>query len=276
MKNFIKLLFAVGLFVFIAIEVLFDDGSGPNQQQTIQQAPTGASSTPPQQTKMVKEASPMLPKIPQNVPWPFLREGGDAIGLAESLMQKNFVLVLDGSGSMKKVGCSGELTKIEVAKQAVSEWANSVPDDANIGLIVFDHHAFSIRLPLGVGNREQFRAEVDKVVADYKTPLTMSLNTGYEMLTEQGRKQLGYGDYTVVIVTDGAADNIEALRASVDFTLTTSPIMIHTIGFCLNSEHTLNNQGRTVYRSANNPEELRKGLQEVLAESESFSVTGFE
>lgn len=275
MKNLIKLLFAVGLFVFIAIQVLFDDGPGTHQQTTVQQAPQ-STLPPPAQNAPQNQVAHMLPEIPGNVPWPFLKEGGEAIGLADSLTQKNFVLVLDGSGSMKKVGCSGDLTKIEVAKQAVTEWANSVPDNANIGLIVFDHHAFSIRLPLGVGNREQFRAEVDKVVADYKTPLTKSLNTAYEMLTEQGRRQLGYGDFTVVIVTDGAADNIEALKASVDFTLTTSPIMIHTIGFCLNSEHTLNNTGRTVYRSANNPAELRQGLQEVLAESASFDIAGFE
>lgn len=273
MKNFIKLLFFLGLLLFVGYQILNDKGQVTTQQQPQQ---TGSTTTAPTVQQTAKTAETVIPVSRPDIPWPFIRESGDSVTLADSFTKKNFVLVFDGSGSMGKVGCSGNQTKIEVARQVVIEWANSVPNDANLGLIVFDHNAFSIRLVLGTGNREQFRAEVEKVVADYKTPLTKSLDTAYQMLTEQGRKQLGYGDYTVVIVTDGAADNIEALKKKVDYVLTGSPIMIHTIGFCLNAEHTLNSEGRTVYRSANNPEELRQGLREVLAESEDFDITGFE
>lgn len=271
MKSFSKLLlFALGI-LFVYYLFSGDDGGNTNKQ-----APQ-----PPQATKVAPPLQQPSATFPDSVadrltpPWPPARSGDDTTPLADSLTRKNFVLILDGSGSMSNQGCSGDLTKNEVAKQAVAEWSSSVPDEANLGLIVFDNNGFSVRLPLGLNNREQFRAEVAKVVPKYKTPLTKSLNTAYAMLTEQGQRQLGYGEYTVVIVTDGAADDIAALEQSVNMVLATSPITIHTIGFCIASDHSLNRQGRTVYRAADNPAELRQGLQEVLAESESFDITGF-
>jgi len=52
--------------------------------------------------------------------------------------------------------------------------------------------------------------------------------------------------------------------------------VLHTIGFCIDSKHTLNQAGRTIYTAANNPEALRQGLSNVLAEAPQFSVTKFK
>jgi hypothetical protein len=49
-----------------------------------------------------------------------------------------------------------------------------------------------------------------------------------------------------------------------------NPVQIYTIGFCI-SESALNQPDRIIYQSANNPEELRKGLERVLAESTRFT-----
>ncbi len=269
--RFILIVLAAGLIYYFN----FSGSKSPNQvapsqprQQT--QAPPSKPVAPPAQVYPESVADHLLPM------WPPARSGNDTVQLADSLTRKNFVLILDGSGSMIKPGCSGDRAKSEVAKEAVIEWSSSVPEDANLGLIVFDNAGFSIRLPLGRQNREQFIAEVDKVVPNYKTPLTESLNTAYTMLTEQARSQLGYGEYTVVIVTDGIANDINALAQSVNMVLSTSPIMIHTIGFCIEEDHSLNRKGRTIYRAANNPAELRSGLQEVLAESATFDISGFK
>jgi Ca-activated chloride channel homolog len=270
MKTFITLLLFILAVIYFGYDFIFDSGSSKTSSPApVQQQQKAA----PPSAKEIMEPSSMQQA---NSTWPFVDGGTDIGTLADSLTQKNIVMVFDGSGSMQKSGCSGDNTKIEVARQVVTAWADTVPEDANLGLIVFDHSGFSIRLPLGQKNRAQFRAEIAKVVADYKTPLTQSLSTAYQMLTEQGRKQLGYGEYTVVIVTDGAANDVVKLEQTVDYVLQKSPIMIYTIGFCINSDHTLNTKGRTVYRAANNPEELRQGLQDVLAESESFDISGFE
>ena len=208
--------------------------------------------------------------------WPGIQQDKNLTVLEDKLTRRNVVLIFDGSASMAESRCSGSRTKSNVAKDAVKDWASSVPADANLGLIVFDETGLSVRLPLGLNNRDRFRHEIAKIVPNYKTPLTKSLYGAYEMLTEQGRKQLGYGEYTIVIVTDGVANNPDALMRAVNSTLIRSPIMISTIGFCIRTNHSLNQPGKTVYKAANNPEALRQGLQEVLAESESFDISAFQ
>ncbi len=274
MKGFNRLLFFAIIGVLVYYMGWKDDKQTLRQvlPQTKVQAPVATTAPPP---------PPPLPTFPTSMAgrmlpsWPPVEDGDKTIALADSLTAKNFVLILDGSGSMAKQGCSGERSKIEVARDAVIDWATSIPEDANLGLVVFDRNGFSIRLPLGLGNRPQFKAEVQKVMPDRSTPLAAALDMAYSMLTEQARKQLGYGDYTVIIVTDGAADDIPALENKVNMVLANSPALIHTIGFCIAADHSLNRSGRTIYRAANNPTELRQGLQDVLAESESFDIGGF-
>ena len=148
--------------------------------------------------------------------------------------------------------------------------------DANLGLIVFDQQGFSVRLQLGQGDRQKFIQQVQAVVPGSGTPLTQAVQTAYEILTTQAGRQLGYGEYHMVIVTDGVANQPEKLTGTINAVLARSPIIISTIGFCISDTHALNQPGRTIYKAANNPEALRQGLQDVLAESESFDdITEF-
>jgi Ca-activated chloride channel homolog len=274
MKGFNRLL----LLAILAAVVYYVGWQGAEQRTPQPSAPKAVPAPAPTVTAQPPAAPPAFPTsmAGRMIPaWPPIKDNAVSTPLANSLIAKNFVLIYDGSGSMAKQGCSGERAKYEVARDAVIDWAASVPEDANLGLVVFDRNGFSIRLPLGLGNRPQFKNEVKKVVPDRSTPLAAALDLAYSMLTQQATKQLGYGDYTVVIVTDGAADDIPALENSVNMVLATSPIMIHTIGFCITADHSLNRSGRTTYRAANNPAELRKGLSEVLAESETFDIDGF-
>ncbi|WP_446010417.1 vWA domain-containing protein [Candidatus Electrothrix sp.] len=238
-----------------------------------------------------KPSAPQKKKVAvqqqQNVPSPFEQAAESAVWPppaedqanilpADQWTGKNYVMIFDGSGSMGDRGCSGNTTKSVAAKEAVAEWAQSVPDGANLGLIVFDQKGFSARLQLDQGDRQQFIQQVQAVVPGSGTPLTRAVQMAYELLTEQAGKQLGYGEYHMVIVTDGAANQPERLTQTVNSVLAHSPILISTIGFCIAETHSLNQPGRTIYKAANNPEALRQGLQDILAESESFDdVTAF-
>jgi Ca-activated chloride channel family protein len=62
----------------------------------------------------------------------------------------------------------------------------------------------------------------------------------------------------------------------VDKLLGESPVVLQTIGFCIGAKHALNQAGRTMYKEANNVEELRQGLADVLAEAPQFTVTEFK
>ena len=188
--------------------------------------------------------------------------------LEENKLKKNYYLILDGSGSM-----NGD--KMKTAKEALSRFIQYVPADANLGLLVFDASGLSERASLG-SSREQLLEQIKKVSASGYTPLRSSLDLAYDKINIQAARQLGYGEYNIVVVTDGEASDGEEPDYIVDTILSESPVVIHTIGFQIGENHSLNQPGRILYKSANNFEELSEGLEEVLAELEDFSVTDFE
>jgi Mg-chelatase subunit ChlD len=205
--------------------------------------------------------------------WP---PAGEPDVLAENPVAANYYVVLDGSGSMEERACEGSGTKISQARKALADFAGSVPADANLGLAAFG--VFGVRefLPLAVGNMDRFISTVNSIEPGGGTPLSSAVQLGREQLETQARRQLGYGEYHLVIVTDGEANSGYDPTYEVDDLLAGTPIVLHTIGFCIGTNHSLNQPGRTLYVSANNPEELSGGLQEVLAEAPDFNVTEFK
>ncbi|MBI4425257.1 MAG: VWA domain-containing protein [Elusimicrobia bacterium] len=207
--------------------------------------------------------------------WPRAAPAGAKTELAANLTTANYYVVLDGSGSMTEEGCSGGDSKMNAAKRALAEFAKAVPPGAQLGLLAFDGRGLAERVPLAAGNRELFVQEVQNVMAAGGTPLLSAVSMGIDKLEEQARRQLGYGEYNLVVVTDGEASRGEDPRPAVDTILARSPVAIHTIGFCVGQDHSLNQPGRTLYKTAQSPEELRAGLGQVLAESETFDVKAF-
>ena len=175
---------------------------------------------------------------------------------------KNYYIIFDGSGSMK-----GE--KIHIAKKALKEFIKSVPKEANVGLAAFDTKGNFERAPLG-SSKEKIIAAIDKVVASGHTPLGETTAIAYKKLEKQARKQLGYGEYNLVIITDGHATDKDTLNESINIILNDSPITVHTIGFKIGKDHILNQKGKIFYTQANNFKELSRSLKKVLAESVKF------
>ena len=232
-----------------------------------------APPAPPAPSPTAESTPPPRPAEPTGA-WPFLSGDESAGTLAENLTARNFLLIFDGSGSMEKSECSGAISKLDAAKQAVAAWSKSVPADANLGLYAF-HKQGILTLPLASHNRDLFIEAVHRIQAGGTTPLDSAMWNAYQSFTAQGKRQLGYGEYTIVVVTDGIANDAKLLQQAVDMVLTQSPINIYSIGFCIDDRHSLNQPGRTLYRSADNPQQLEQGLRDVLAESESFDARDF-
>jgi Ca-activated chloride channel homolog len=207
--------------------------------------------------------------------WPSLK-AGQSTAPAADLFAANYYVVLDGSGSMNDVDCSAGKPKIDAARTALKSFAASVPASANLGLAVFERRGIGELLPLGTDNRQAFGQAVAQVRAGAGTPLRSAIALAYDKLVEQGRRQLGYGEYHLVVVTDGIASQGEDPTDVVDRMLAESPVLVSTIGFCIGENHSLNQPGRTDYRAADNPEALRKGLEAVLAEAPAFDVSKFK
>ena len=206
-------------------------------------------------------------------PWP--PEGAEESELASEVLTATYYVVLDGSGSMRDEGCSGGMRKIDAAKEALSAFVRSLPADVNLGLLAFDGQGVSERLPIQPVEAYAFDKQLQQIQPSSSTPLRSAVQLGYDALIRQGRRQLGYGEYHLVVVTDGQASSGQDPTLVVNEILADSPVVIHTIGFCIGDDHSLNQRGRVLYRTAQTAAELREGLEQVLAEAPDFTVTQF-
>jgi uncharacterized protein YegL len=259
-KNKRMIAIIVGIGMLAALSGVVTSCDGKDQQQA-QPTPTPAAAKPATSESASQPTEALQKEWPPGV-------GEQDVALEEDLLAANYYVIFDGSGSMK-----GD--KLRVAKQALSEFVKHIPAGANVGLTVFDQYQMSERAALKTP-RDAIIAEIDKVQAKGYTPLNDSIRLAYQKLTDQGLKQLGYGEYHLVVITDGEASEGQDPTGIVNKILQESPVVIHTIGFQIGQNHSLNQPGRILYVAANNLEELQKGLEGVLAELEDFSVADFQ
>lgn len=235
------------------------------------QSQPGTSKKPASQTSLVVEEMPQswydmdATEIPLDV-----TDG------ASPEIARNFYFVLDGSGSMTQApssDCGGSqrfATKMEGAVWALERFLEHVPEDVKIGLYVFDSAGSREALPIGRDNREAFREAVRGVNPGQQTPLAKAIRFGSNRLVAEYKKQLGYGEFRLVVITDGEAAKIpEASHYAARF-----GIPIYAIGLCVGERHPLR-QFSVSYRAADNFEDLARGLQDTLAELPNFDVAEF-
>ncbi len=237
-------------------------------------AESTASVTMPEgiaETQAALPASPFYALRTQDNRWPDLTPDL----LSSDMLANNYYIILDGSGSMASDTCAPGSTKMDVAKAAVKQFIQQISPTANIGLFVFDRNGIQQRVELAAQNREQLFNKIDQIQPDGHTPLKTALNFGYEQLSHQGARQMGYGEYHLVVVTDGLASATEEPDAIVETIIEQSPVMIHSVGFCIDDKHSLNQPGKTAYTAAANADELQQGLAAVLAESATFDPDQF-
>ena len=196
---------------------------------------------------------------------------------AETSLARNFYFIFDGSGSMRSEpggGCRGDQTfgsKLEGAQWAVEEFLSKVPEDVHLGLYVFDRNGRREVVPLGAGNRDAFRNAVYNIRAGGGTPLAEGIELGVNKLVEQYQRQLGYGEFRLVVVTDGRAGSIpSAARFAARYGMP-----IYAIGLCIDEDHPLRRYAVS-YRAADSFDDLAKGLEETLAELPDFDATEFD
>ena len=257
----------VALIFLVSLVAIFACGQEPPEEKQ-------------QQKALAKQEQKKTPEeqVAKRV-WPFSFEDeivGEVqpVTAADKIITRNFVIIFDDSGSMGDTDADGN-RKIDTAKNAVVEWSKSVPTGANVGLVSFHSGVWSLQ-PLTPTSKEQLISTVLNINTGGKTPLSEAFQTSFDMLTKQGIQQLGYGEYTIVVITDGEANSRSQLNKRVHFVLDNSPIQIYTIGFGIGNDHTLNQPGLTQYKPAENLAELQKGLKEVLAEAETFDETEFK
>ncbi|NQU06342.1 MAG: VWA domain-containing protein [Calditrichaeota bacterium] len=189
-------------------------------------------------------------------------------------LTRNFYFIFDGSGSMGDMpgGSSGVFDdKLEGAKWAVKEFMKKVPNDVNLGLYVFDKQGTREVVALGSGSRNNFLRAVEEVNFGGGTPLYDAITSGTDQLVKQYKQQLGYGEYRLIVVTDGEAEHIPAAANYAS----KFGIPIYTIGLFIGADHPLREYSIS-YRAADSFDDLAKALEETVAELPSFDATEFQ
>ncbi len=191
-------------------------------------------------------------------------------------LSRNFYIIFDGSGSMaervdSRCGANERFDrKIDGARWALGEFITAVPDDVNLGLFVFDRHGAREVLPLSRLDREAFRKAIGDISVGGTTPLASSIRFASDRLNEQYIRQLGYGEYRLLVITDGLAESIP--KAAIYAAERGAPI--YTIGLCIEADHPLR-QYSVSYQAVDNFTDLKKHLAATLAELPDFDPGDF-
>jgi len=226
-----------------------------------------------------RRATAPLPPIPGGDPGLWPPPPTEKIELAHDMTAANYVLVFDASFSMNQSQCSGSISKLQAAKIAVTNFITKLEEKSNVGLIGFGAAPGAEREYqwgfVSGGARASLIQKLKTIRAKGNTPLLRAMNMGYHMLQAQAQRQGGYGQYHMVIITDGAATDGDPSRLAKDIALH-SPVRIHAVGFCLGGGHSLDMPAFTKYSAASDPRALEAGLMGALAESPRYDSAAFE
>jgi uncharacterized protein YegL len=183
------------------------------------------------------------------------------------------VVVLDDSGSMRQRMRTdhGTQQRIEVAKEALSRVVSQLSANSQLGILMLNQNQRSNRwlIPLGPLDTKQTLNRIQQIRADGGTPLGASIKSAADALLEARQRKV-YGDFRLLIVTDGEASDPDLLADFLPDVLSRG-ITIDVIGVDMSANHSLANQAHS-YRRADDAASLEKALREVFAESSSSNA----
>ncbi len=174
------------------------------------------------------------------------------------------VIVLDDSGSMNE-RMSGGVRRIEAAKKAIETVLKQFPADTKLGLLLLngDRSKQHWAIPLEHLSVPQATRKVESVMADGGTPLGDRMREGADALLQLREKQI-YGNYRLLIVTDGEATDAKLLALYLPDVLSRG-LIVDAIGVDMKQNHSLATRVHS-YRRADDGVALSKAIQEVFAE----------
>jgi len=182
------------------------------------------------------------------------------LGQAQVQVTDNVVVVVDASGSMGAP--MGGSTRMSVAKNALKQVLDQIPDTTHVGILVFPRGNWVY--PLGPRKESMLAGAIDSIQSGGGTPLGDYMKRGADALLEARKKQFGYGTYRLLVVTDGEAGDARQVEAYTPDIISRG-ITIDCIGVEMASRHTLATKVHS-YRNANDPESLKQAISEVFAE----------
>ena len=161
----------------------------------------------------------------------------------QALSDANVIVILDASGSMaEKIGPD---TKIDIAKKAVSDFLNEMPQSVNTGLVVYGHEgsnsladkAVSCKgieevVTLGKNNSSNIIAAMNSFEPKGWTPIAGSLDFAKNILLNKGKDDKDY----LILVSDGVEScDGDPVSAATNLKAAIPNIQLSIIGFATDS-----------------------------------------
>ena len=187
------------------------------------------------------------------------------------------ILILDASKSMW--GHVQGKSKVEIARQVVTQLLTEIPADRRLGFVAYGHRRASdcndIEQIVPVGSdRKAIQSSLEKLDFRGKTPLTAAVRFAADRLryTEQKATVILVSDGIESCMADPCAAGADLEKAGVDLT-------VHVVGFGLAKKgeakglKCLADATGGKYFSANNAAELTKALQQTVADKPATPET---
>jgi len=176
----------------------------------------------------------------------------------------NVVILLDASGSMED-HMKGTV-KMDAAKRAITDVLKTVPTTTHVGLLVFSgrNKRNDWVFPLGPRDDEKLLNALQPIQPNGSTPLGRYVKVGADRLLQAREKQLGYGTYRLLVVTDGEANDPELLDQFTPAVIARG-ITMDVIGVAMRQHHALATMAHS-YRRADDPASLQRAIAAVLGE----------
>lgn len=191
-------------------------------------------------------------------------------GAVDGRAEQNVIVVVDDSGSMddRMQTAEGRKRRIEVAKQALIGVLQDLPPNTRVGVLALNSQVnrSSWIVPFGTGDPGEWAERIDSLRASGGTPLGEFMKVAADELLSVRQKQL-YGNYRLLIVTDGEANDQRLLDAYLPDVLSRG-LTVDVIGVDMQGDHSLATRVHN-YRRADDAKALEQALQEVFAETVS-------
>ncbi|MEO0391731.1 MAG: vWA domain-containing protein, partial [Pseudomonadota bacterium] len=217
---------AFGLMVIGFIAAIFDFGG---------QAPGSGTSADALTVRTADQATKAAFSWAGTLSTDGLAQTEGSVLLDDNRVRRNYVLAIDASGSMAdNDNCApNNQAKFGVVRPAVEEFLRSLQPEDYLALMSFQSDNAQVLVPLGPVNPAQIFEAMASIVPNGGTPIGTTLLGAKQMLEQQAQRQAGYGEYTIVMVTDGAASDPERMTYALEQITLNTPIVIQTVGFCL-------------------------------------------
>lgn len=181
------------------------------------------------------------------------------------------VVVFDASGSMDEnipVKDGKELEKMKVAKLALAKSLLGIPKGTNVGVLVFSASNLDTNqewvYPIGPVDKTKLAAAIQLPLPGGGTPLGEYIKKGADALLAEREKNRGYGNYTLVVVTDGIASDGGLVETYVPLVMARG-IKLNVIGLAIRADDFLAERS-TSYQSADDVDSLATAVSKAVAE----------